>query len=98
MLCLCVPLAIGEVEKDVAASVWKEGWVVRGVRRGEQDLLSDLLSPELMWGDWDCPWLLRDWWDQSIRARRELGWACLSTQAGCVVHHDGSWLATVLEC
>lgn len=32
------------------------------------------------------------------RAERETGWACLSTQAGCVVHQDASLLATVLEC
>lgn len=97
-LCLCLPLAIGEVEKDMATSVWKEGWVVLGLREGKQGMMLDLLFPELMGCDWGCPWLQRDWWDWNTRSVREMGWACLSTGAGCVVHEDDSLLATVLEC
>ena len=82
----------------MATSVWEEGQVVLGLREGKQGMMLDLLSPELMGCDWGCPWLQRNWWDRSTRARREMGWACLSTQAGCVVHKDASLLATVLEC
>lgn len=39
MLCLCLPLAIGEVEKDMATSGWKEGWVVLGLREGKQSMM-----------------------------------------------------------